>query len=222
MSLDVEAGIQNEERIPLVKIVGGGTLSNEDEVEWTRCCEEITPPCLSNTEKEADDKRGETISDVVDDQTVESKMKYRIDICEEKGERAFNFMKIKTKSSGEEVAKDAAKFVEIAEFGGPLPPLICVDDAKKVNDSWVEMLKRMQKEKLSRLVFLTNGLGQQILSSMDDPLAVNTVCVISTSFVTGTAVKDSDHNEKYLGVLDRQKLEQLGLKSGQYGKINGA
>ena len=215
MSRDLEAGITNEETIPLVKIVGGDRHSNEDENEGASCTERITSPCFNNISEEDDNESEEIISDMADDdQTVESRMKYKIDICEEEGEETFKFIKMRAKSSAYEVAKDAKTFVEIAQFKESI--LICVDDAEKVTDSWVDVVNRIGKALIPKLMFLTDGLGQRIVSRLDKgPFKIGeTVCVISTSFVTGTAVMDSDQNKQYFGVVDHQKQEQLGPGNG--------
>ena len=116
MSRDVEAGVHNEETIPLVKVLGRDKHSNDDEDDRASGNDRTTSPSLNNTGKEDAAKRQEIMSDMADDQNVESKMKYKIDICEDKGEEMFKFTKMKTKSSADEIAKDAEKFVKIAEF----------------------------------------------------------------------------------------------------------
>ena len=185
MSRDLEAGILDEEKIPLVRIVG------RDRQE---------------------DKRHEIITDMAGDQTVELKMKYKIDICEEEGNETFKFMKVKTKSSAEEVATDAERFVKIAECAKSI--FICVDDAEHVSDKWVQIVNRISRAFIANLMFLTNGLGHQILNRVNARREVKTVCVISTSFVTGTAVKNSNDSKKYCGVLDHQKRETFGPRVG--------
>ena len=106
--------------------------------------------------------------------------------------------------------------MEIAEFEKSI--LAFVDDAKKINDSWVEVVHRISKLVKGNWIFLTNGLGQQLhtishnftRSSVSISEELETICVILTSFVTGTAVSDSDHNNQYFGVVDHQTQEQLG------------
>ena len=224
MSRDVEVGIHNEETIPLVNIGERERHTNEDKDEGASCGEGTKSPCLNNTGREYDNNSEEIISDRADDQTVESKMKYKIDICEGEGKETFKFMKMKTKSSAEEVAKDAEKFFEIAEFRNTI--LMCIDDAGEITDSWVEVVNGISKLLTGNWIFLTNFWGQKILSGMDISESqfqeAETVCVISTLFVAGTAVKDSDHNKQYFGVSDYQMQEQLGPKSDTCGRIRAA
>ena len=107
MSLDVEAGIHNKEIVPLVRIMKGDRHSDDGEDESASCSQGITPTCLNNTVKEDNAKTQEMISDMADDQSVKSKLKYKIKICQVGGKKTFKFIKMKTKSSAEEWAKDA-------------------------------------------------------------------------------------------------------------------
>ena len=209
MSRDLEAGIHDDETIPLVEIVGRERHSNEDEDEGASCCEGTTSPCLNNAGEEDDDKRQEIISDMADNETVESRMKHKIDICEEEGEETFKFIKMKTKPSAEEVAKDAKMFVEIAEFVDE-SFLVCIEDAEKITDSWLDVAYRLTWAFMTNFMLLTNGLGQKLLRRWENDWRMETVCVTSTSFVTGTAVTDSAHNKQYFGVVDHPKQEQWG------------
>ena len=214
MSKDIEAGIESEERIPLVQIVGGDKHSNKDEDEGASCSEG-TSPCFKNMGKEDDNKRQEIISGVA--------MKDKIELCEQRGGETSKFVKMKTKSSEEEIAKDAEKFVEIAEFHW-FEFLIFVDNAEKITDSSVEVLRGIFEGQSKYLMFLTSGLGQKIelQKVMDRCLIIETVRVISTFDVIGTGVTDSDHNKQYFGVVDYQKQKRMGQSSERYDKIKAA
>ena len=100
--------------------------------------------------------------------------------------------------------------------------LICVDDAEKITDSWVEVVKEICRHLNVKWIFLTNGCGEQIRSRVCTLWGVETVCVISTSSVMGTAVTDSDHDKQYFGVVDHEKQEHFGPNSEQSDKIKAA
>ena len=210
MSLDVEAGIHNEETIPLVKIVGTERHTNEEKDKGASCSEGTKSQCLNNKGNENDDKSEEIVQDMAQDQIFGSKMKYKIDTSKQKGKGTFKLLKMKTKSSAEEMAKDAEKFLKFADIKNAI--IICVDDAEKITDNWVEMVQRIREAFTSELMFLTNGLGQEILSRVGLS-GVKTICVTSTSFVTGKAVTELDHNKQCFGVFDHVKHKQSCLTS---------
>ena len=222
MSFDIEAGINNEETIPLVRIARGDPHSNEEKDEGLASRSEVrTSQCFNITRKDDDGKRQEIKSDAAGNETVESKMKYKIDICETRSKGTFKFIKMKTKSSVEEVAKDAEKFVEIAEFNQSTwyQILIGIDDAEKITESGLKLLRSVRESIYGGMMFLTNGLPHQILYGIDPSKKMKTVGVISTSFVTGTAATDSDHSKQYFGVVDFQNRREIGTMKQRCGKI---
>ena len=222
MSRDVEVGIHNEGRTIFVKSVEGDRHFDQDEDEGASYSKGTTLPRLKDTRIKDDGKRREMVSEMADDQTARDNNGYKIDFGAWYVRKTFKFIKMETKRSPEEMAKDAEKFVKIAEFKESV--LICVDDAEKITDSWVEVVNRIGGVFSANLTFLTNGLGQQILSRIDIPPCreIETVPVISTSFATGSAVMDPDQNKQYFGPVDQQKQEQLGPKSEQCDKIRVA
>ena len=206
MSEDVEAGIDDEESIPLVAIEGNGKAVYEK----TRLRPYSSETSLHSNikgQKDAGATR-EIRSDMIKDRNNGSTMKYTINICDEGLKGAFKFIKFKTEASADQIAKDAAKFLEIIGIkSDSLETLICVDDTDNISESGIELLRKVAKESPGLSLFLTNGLPGKIISNNH---ICDIVAVFSTSVVCGSGVTGTDNDTPYFGVLENLPIEGIG------------
>ena len=204
MSRLLEAGKGPEESIPLV-VIDRIKISDEDDIDGTYICSGPmdTPRLEIETGNGADFvpklKSNVLLSDD-DNLTDEEEIKYKIDICETECEGAFNFMKMRAKPGEDEVADDAARYLEIfsTKFD-TLEAVICVDDEHGIADSGAELLGKFIQETSGSILLLTNGLT----ICADNNNSIDKIAsVVSTSVTAGEAVTRSAYDRKYRGVLD--------------------
>ena len=144
-------------------------------------------------------------------------MKYRIDFYEDECEGIFNFMKMKAKVDMEQVAKDAAKFLEnLGTKFNAFEAIICIDDEDSISESGAELLSRLMQETNGSILLLANGLPEKVVvENRIDKIAL----VMCTTDVTGEAVSKSDNDKKYRGKLDRNYRRESGVENHIYDVI---
>ena len=217
MSRELEAGRNAEESIPLV-VFDQGRHSNDHDGE-DRAVARSKKTTFLHTQSEG----GKEVnlkhlikSDILGHADYHAdenlKVRYKIDLCEGGCEGAFNVMKVKAKAEAADIARDAAKCVELFSIElEAFEAIICIDDEDSLSDSGAELLNKLMQETSGSILLLANGLPENI--SPDNHID-KIASVIQTSVVSGDAVSNSVYDTKYCGVIDHTKRKNrysLGL-----------
>ena len=205
MSRDLEAGRNAEESIPLV-VFDQSRHSNDHDGE-DRVVDRSKKATFTRMQIEGGKEvnvqhliKSNILGHADNHADEDLKKRYKINLCECRCEGAFNVMKVEAKVEAVDIARDAAKCVELFSVElETFEAIICIDDEDSLSDSGAELLNKFMQETSGSILLLVNGLAENITP---DNHIDKIVSVIQTSVVIGDAVSNSVYDTKYCGVID--------------------